>query len=75
MRAQLIGSTIWILCPRCGQKLHPVKVDAECHGVGTQCKKCGWSGEIIIENMAELREAQGWQALRNTKHERAYTTK
>ena len=75
MEAKLIKNTIWIICPRCGQKLHPIRADAVCHGVGTTCKKCGWSGEIDIEDMTELKGAQKWQASRSMRRERERTTK
>ena len=60
MQMKLIKGTLWLLCPNCKKKLHPVKADAECHGVGTNCKNCGWSGFINIEN--EERKGQQWQA-------------
>lgn len=45
-----INGENWFCCPKCGQKLHPVKPGAR--GVYVKCKgkingeKCDWFGEI-----------------------------
>lgn len=67
MKIKLIHGTLWLICPKCGKKLHPITADAECHGVGTSCKKCGWNGFININGKKERKEEKQWQVLRSAK--------
>lgn len=50
-----IGGQMWFCCPKCGKKIHPVKVGAQ--GVFAVCKqkrkdgsRCNWAGEICYQN-------------------------
>lgn len=44
---QKIKGQLWFCCPYCGQKLHEITKEANCHGVLTYCKKC--KREILME--------------------------
>lgn len=44
---KLIGNKLWYCCPYCGQKIHQLNPDANCHGVFTYCRKC--KKEVLLE--------------------------
>ena len=48
---KLIGGELWYCCPFCGQKIHKIEPDANCHGVTTFCKKC--KKEVPLEIKAD----------------------
>lgn len=62
MKYKIIGGQLWLLCPQCGQRLHPIDEDAECHGITTFCRRCGWSGKINIAHENNLQGVDTWQA-------------
>lgn len=52
---KVIDGQTWFCCPKCGKKIHPVKVGAQ--GVFAVCKqkrkdgsRCNWAGEICYQN-------------------------
>lgn len=47
-----VNGVMWYCCPECGKRLFVVSRGAECHGIITKCKKCGWIGEIKIQKGA-----------------------